>query len=126
MITPSQPTRSLPLPRPPGRSPPPSMDLPPPPAIPSCPLPRLPQHICRHQAVRGQEGNKTRLQEDQHQLDSGENQKSLLKLNSRLHLIIEEVTVAAMDVVGEMEMVEEVGAVMVEEAVLEVLEELVV
>ena len=31
-----------------------------------------------------------------------------------------------MDVVGEMEMVEEVGAVMVEEAVLEVLEELVV
>ena len=49
-----------------------------------------------------------------------------MKLNSRLHLIIEEVTVAAMDVVGEMEMVEEVGAVMVEEAVLEVLEELVV
>ena len=46
-----------------------------------------------------------------------------MKLNSRLHPIIEEVTVAAMDVVGEMEMVEEVGAVMVEEAVLEVLEE---
>ena len=121
MITPSQPTRSLP--RPLGRSPPPSMDLPPPPAIPSFPLPRLPHHICRPLAVRGQEGNKTRHPEDQHQLDSGENRKFLLKLNSRLHPIIEEATVAAMDVVEEMEMVVEVGAVMVEEAVLEELEE---
>lgn len=68
MTTLSRHTRSLLRPRPPGRSPLPFMDLLQPQAIPSCPLPHLPQLICRPLEVRGQEENRIRLLEDQPQL----------------------------------------------------------